>query len=445
MESKRTHYVRPKKLDNKVKFVFDPAEIVTTADRPVGQSKAQQRLSGRHRRPSISEDSPTPTRGTQPQSTNHTPQSQAEGRRAPQPRQPPRPQPRPGAEREGGNATPLRYELIPGVKVKHGHLINRQQPGADKYRTTAQPPPVTGAVSDAFNNNNDDYCQGGVETPHQAAREAKEAGRTSDFSNNNARQRADKYPQSSARAELFKADYGYNNNHQGAEIKSAMRSAQGDGGAQRRLSTRPSASVLLPRQENLIDPQPQFKRDPMPDCFITVNQAPPSTARAIKKATTRSHAPLGLKADERMFAKVDYDGDFLSRRVAQLNLGKENGHGNLSAGQRPDYLQDDRSLTEHGHQERKSGGFAKAGLRSHDWNLHHGKCICERDFKLVFCESCYTSKIGRIMKQCESHPDSQYLMDINKCTKCKSSQLKEYDVPPSIDISQVKNKLIEKN
>ena len=39
---------------------------------------------------------------------------------------------------------------------------------------------------------------------------------------------------------------------------------------------------------------------------------------------------------------------------------------------RPGYQHDDRSVTEHSYQERESGGFAKAGLSSHDWNLHHG-------------------------------------------------------------------------
>jgi len=77
-------------------------------------------------------------------------------------------------------------------------------------------------------------------------------------------------------------------------------------------------------------------------------------------------------------------------------------------------------------------------------NKANGDCICERDQKLVLCQECKESFIGRITKVCGRHPNNVFLMDTKSCLYCRSEKLTEFVLPAEADITQLKNRKLAK-
>ncbi|KAJ9582319.1 hypothetical protein L9F63_003355 [Diploptera punctata] len=47
-------------------------------------------------------------------------------------------------------------------------------------------------------------------------------------------------------------------------------------------------------------------------------------------------------------------------------------------------------------------------------------CICHRPHKIVLCSACGYYMKGRIRKSCIAHPMTLFLMDIERCPRCKA-------------------------
>jgi len=84
---------------------------------------------------------------------------------------------------------------------------------------------------------------------------------------------------------------------------------------------------------------------------------------------------------------------------------------------------------------------AAATLRRPNFN----DCICLRSLKLVLCISCESTFYGRLKKNCKSHPNDLYELDIDACPKCCEKNmdgLKECDLPQ--EMGYIANRLITK-
>ena len=78
--------------------------------------------------------------------------------------------------------------------------------------------------------------------------------------------------------------------------------------------------------------------------------------------------------------------------------------------------------------------------------LEKKNCICLRALKIVSCKDCSKTVFARIMKCCPLHPEDIYLMDVKNCGECRGMNLTEYIIPPHIDVSKIKkNTIIPKN
>jgi len=87
------------------------------------------------------------------------------------------------------------------------------------------------------------------------------------------------------------------------------------------------------------------------------------------------------------------------------------------------------------------GPKAAATLRRPNFN----DCICLRSLKLVLCISCESTFYGRLKKNCKSHPNDLYELDIDACPKCCEKNmdgLKECDLPQ--EMGYISNRLMTK-
>ena len=63
-------------------------------------------------------------------------------------------------------------------------------------------------------------------------------------------------------------------------------------------------------------------------------------------------------------------------------------------------------------------------------------CVCFRPLKLVMCEVCGETFVGRVSLECRVHPRALYLQDVKECKGCKQNNkkaLKEYDLPQGME------------
>ena len=63
-------------------------------------------------------------------------------------------------------------------------------------------------------------------------------------------------------------------------------------------------------------------------------------------------------------------------------------------------------------------------------------CVCFRPLKLVMCEVCGETFVGRVSLECRVHPRALYLQDLKECKGCKQNNkeaLKEYDLPQGME------------
>lgn len=82
---------------------------------------------------------------------------------------------------------------------------------------------------------------------------------------------------------------------------------------------------------------------------------------------------------------------------------------------------------------------AATTLRRPNFNV----CICLRALKLVLCTHCEYTFYGRLKKNCKSHPNDIYELDIDACPKCNEKNmdgLKECDLPQ--EMRNISNKLV---
>jgi len=58
-----------------------------------------------------------------------------------------------------------------------------------------------------------------------------------------------------------------------------------------------------------------------------------------------------------------------------------------------------------------------------------GRCICLRPLGHIMCSFCGYLDEGRVMRPCDVHPMTRYLLDINTCPDCKSDCRRIYERP----------------
>ena len=67
-------------------------------------------------------------------------------------------------------------------------------------------------------------------------------------------------------------------------------------------------------------------------------------------------------------------------------------------------------------------------------------CGCLRPVQLVLCRTCGKTGRGRVRQQCKVHPNSIYLLDMDRCKECRGEELQELELPQGMHGAE--NKLV---
>jgi len=467
--SESPHYVRPRKLKNKEKFVFDSNEIVVTATNV--QSKAQLRLSGRHRKSEEDNNNSVeagPVRRVVPREQNSNNNSvEAGAARRTEAGRAIRSAP---GEQNGNN--PLRYELVPGVKnVKNINTSSSPYQGVNRQpsQVTAirQPNQVSANASRQ------------PQTDGNTSRQSHQSGQQQDLANS--RKAIPEFANYGRHPSQERAYHDRQNQYYDYDEVQQSREEVDDRPVRRR---HPAGSTSYPTQD--FDSQPIL---PTRQGWSGGAQARLSSARksATSISTISNKESQVLDENPRNYGRPLVAPSYntikdsgIKQRLIENAQREDTGFSGITWQDRVQYIEEDRWLQDQQRpflfQERQGDAGDLYDTENRNKNHHRvvleqdlerfqtlnireadsannneiglslpakekKRCICDRDLKLVFCQSCLHSSFGRIRKQCDLHPKNHYLLDMTSCSACKKEDLKEYDIPANIDVSSIKNRL----